>query len=221
MSEKKKVVILGAGVAGLAAGYCLARTNKFSVTVLEKAPVSGGLCGSFDYNGHTLDYGPHKIYSVIPGVLDEICGIMGDRLLKLEKKNRIYLKGHLLDYPLKLGNLIKAFGFLTFLKLGFGYALTVLKGIFYRQPPRSYEEYMKKCFGTPAYQMVFQPLAEKTWGDPKKLHSEMARTRVPASGGLEIMLKLLGLKKETAATNARFCYVFCPCFKWVRALSKD
>jgi phytoene dehydrogenase-like protein len=69
LNEKKKIVILGAGIGGLSAGYFLARTGDYEVTILEKAPVIGGLCGSFELDGFTLDYGAHKIYSVIPGVL--------------------------------------------------------------------------------------------------------------------------------------------------------
>ena len=206
LSEKENIVVLGAGVGGLAAGYFLARTGKYQVTVLEKEPVIGGLCASFEHHGFVLDYGAHKLYSVIPSVLDEVRTLMGTRLLQLPKKNRLFLDGHLVDYPLRLGNLARVLGPLRFLKLGFGYAFQLLKGIFYRQEPRSYEEYIVRRFGRPTYELVFEPLAEKVWGDPATLHPEMARTRLPASGGMEVFLKLLGLKKETAETNAEFFY---------------
>lgn len=206
MEEKEKVVILGGGIGGLAAGYFLARTGKYDVTVLEKAPVIGGMCATFEHHGFKLDYGAHKLYSVIPGVLDEIRELMGDRLLELPKKNRLFLQGHLVDYPLKLGNLAKVLGFKTFVKLGFGFGIELFKGFFNKREPKSYEEYIIQRFGKPTYEMVFEPLAEKVWGDPASLHPEMARTRVPASGGIEVILKLLGLKKETAETNAEFFY---------------
>lgn len=204
--QKEKVVILGAGIGGLSAGYFLTKTGRYEVAVLEKAPVIGGLCASFEYNDFVLDYGAHKIYSVIPGVLDEIRELMGERLLELPKKNRLFLRGHLVDYPLKLGNLASVLGFGTFLKLGFGYAFELARGLLGSQPPKSYEEYMIQRFGRPAYELVFEPLADKVWGDPATLHPEMARARVPASGGLEVILKLLGIKKETAETNAEFFY---------------
>jgi protoporphyrinogen oxidase len=204
--QKEKVVVLGAGIGGLSAGYFLAKTGRYEVTVLEKAPVIGGLCASFEYSDFTLDYGAHKIYSVIPGVLDEIQELMGDRLLTLPKKNRLFLRGHLVDYPLKLGNLAKVLGFGTFLKLGFGYAIELARGFIQRRPPASYEEYMIRRFGRPAYELVFEPLANKVWGEPSSLHPEMARARVPASGGMEVILKMLGIKKETAETNAEFFY---------------
>lgn len=193
-------------MGGLSAGYFLTKTGRYHVTVLEKAPVTGGLCASFEYDGFTLDYGAHKIYSVIPGVLDEIQTLMGDRLLTLPKKNRLFLRGHLVDYPLKLGNLAKVLGLGTFLRLGLGYALELARGIVSPIHPSNYEEYMIQRFGRPAYELVFEPLAEKVWGGPDTLHPEMARARVPASGGIEVVLKLLGIKKETAETNAEFFY---------------
>ncbi|MCW5877447.1 MAG: FAD-dependent oxidoreductase [Anaerolineales bacterium] len=204
--EKEKIVVLGAGVGGLAAGYFLARTGKYAVTVLEKEAVIGGLCASFEHDGFVLDYGAHKLYSVIPGVLDEALDLMGDRLIRLPKKNRLYLEGKLVDYPLKLGNLASALGPWRFLQIGFGYGIELLKGIFNHQAPRSYEEYIIRRFGRPTYELVFEPLADKVWGQPASLHPEMARTRLPASGGMELVLKLLGLKKETADTNAEFFY---------------
>lgn len=206
MADQQKIVILGAGVGGLAAGYFLARTGKYKISVLEKEPVIGGLCASFEHEGFVLDYGAHKLYSVIPGVLEEVTALMGNRLLKLPKKNRLFLNGHLVDYPLQLGNLAKVLGPVRFLRLGLGYGIEVLKGLFFRQSPQSYEEYIIKRFGKPTYELVFEPLAEKVWGDPATLHPEMARTRVPASGGMELILKLLGLKKESADTNAEFFY---------------
>lgn len=204
--EKEKIVVLGAGVGGLAAGYFLARTGKYAVTVLEKEAVIGGLCASFEHDGFVLDYGAHKLYSVIPGVLDEALDLMGDRLVRLPKKNRLYLEGKLVDYPLKLGNLASALGPWRFLQIGFGYGIELLKGLFNRHAPRSYEEYIIRRFGRPTYELVFEPLADKVWGQPASLHPEMARTRLPASGGMELVLKLLGLKKETADTNAEFFY---------------
>jgi protoporphyrinogen oxidase len=221
LPDKQKIVILGAGVGGLAAGYFLARTGKYAVTVLEKEPVIGGLCASFEHDGFVLDYGAHKLYSVIPGVLDEVRVLMGPRLLELPKKNRLFLDGHLVDYPLKLGNLARVLGPVRFLKLGFGYAIEVLKGFVNRSTPRSYEEYIIRRFGRPTYELVFEPLADKVWGDPATLHPEMARTRVPASGGLELILKLVGLKKETADTNAEaFYYPRAGFGDWPQALAE-
>lgn len=198
--------MLGAGVSGLAAGYFLARTGKYEVTVLEQEPFIGGMCASFEHEGFVLDYGAHKLYSVIAGILDEIQDLMGDRLIRLPKKNHFYLLGHLVDYPLRLSNLAQVLGPAAFLRLGLGYAATFARGLFDKRPACSYEEYMVMGFGRPAYELVFEPLADKIWGNPSELHSEMGRLRIPTSAGLEVILKLLGIKNETAEANAEFIY---------------
>lgn len=204
--KKKKVVILGAGVGGLSVGYFLAKTGKYEVVVIEKEQVIGGLCGSFKHDGFVLDYGAHKLYSVIPGILDDINDLMKGRLIKVPKKNRLFLRGHLVDYPLRLGSLAQALGVATFIQLGFGYATTILKGFFDKKDAHSYEDYVVKRFGIPAYELVFKPLADKVWGSPSALHSDMARARIPASGGIEVILKLLGIKKDTLESNAEYFY---------------
>jgi len=202
----KKVIILGGGIGGLSVGYFLARSGKYKVTVLEKAPVIGGMCGSFEHDGFVLDYGAHKIYSVIPGILEEIKTLMGERLIKLSKRNSIYLRKHRLDYPLAMLNLSKVLGVKLFITLGVGYCASLVKSIFIKKPAKSYEEYIVGRFGRPTYNLIFKPLASKVWGEPHKLHPDMASTRLPASGGMEIILKLLGIKKESEKTNAEYFY---------------
>ncbi|MGD9124442.1 MAG: FAD-dependent oxidoreductase [Desulfarculaceae bacterium] len=202
MRASKRVIILGGGISGLAAGWHLARQGGFEVKVLERAADTGGVCGSFKHNGFTLDYGAHKFYSLIPGIMDEVRSLMGDGLLELNKQNRIFLRGRLVDYPLSLGNLARVLGPGVFLKLGLGYAIGMAKGLFSSGEPANYEQFMINRFGRPAYELVFEPLADKVWGEPSTLHPDMARTRIPAGSGLEVILKLLGLKKETKETSA-------------------
>lgn len=203
---KEPVVILGAGVGGLAVGWFLARTGRYEVTLIERAPVIGGHCGSFVHNGFTLDYGPHKMYSVIPGVLDELCSLMAGRLIEHRKRHSIRLNGHLLDYPLRMGNLARVLGPQHFLRLGASYGMALVQGLLAQHEPASYAEYVIRRFGREVYQLVFEPLAWKVWGDPTELHPEMARTRIPASGAAELILTLLKLKRESGAINAEFFY---------------
>jgi protoporphyrinogen oxidase len=198
-------VILGGGVAGLAAGRYLARAGH-AVTLLERGPVTGGLCGSFKSHGFTLDYGPHKLYSVVPGVLDELKAVMGSGLLEHRKKNRIRLLGRYMDYPLSLGNLLPLLGPLRAAKLGLGYAGAMAGGFLGRREPASYEEYILQRFGRGVYELVFEPLAWKVWGDPKQLSAELARARIPSGGATELILRLLKLKENTEDLDAKFFY---------------
>jgi len=203
MAEPKNVVILGGGVAGLAAAHYLARDGH-RVTVVEKAPHTGGLCASFQSHGFTLDHGPHKMYSVVPGVLDELKSIMGDELIEHRKRNRIRLLGRYLDYPLSLGNLLPLLGPVRSVKMGLDYAAAMASGVVNGKPPSSYEDYVVRRFGRSVYQLVFEPLAWKVWGDPKKLAAELAAARIPSGGATELILRLLKLKESTPDVDAPF-----------------
>lgn len=50
----KKIVIIGAGIAGLSAGIHLQR-NGYNVEIIEKEPAPGGLCCAWDRKGFTID----------------------------------------------------------------------------------------------------------------------------------------------------------------------
>jgi protoporphyrinogen oxidase len=205
MGSRPPVVVLGGGVAGLAAGYYLAREGH-GVTVVERAPVTGGLCGTFEAEGFKLDHGPHKLYSVVPGVLDEIRRIMDGRLIEHKKKNRIRLLGRYLDYPLRLTNLLPLLGPLRAARLGFLYAGAMAGGVFGRSEPQSYEEYVLQRFGRGVYELVFEPLAWKVWGDPKLLAAELAKARIPSGGAADLILRLLKLKETSEDVDAPFFY---------------
>lgn len=202
---KNKVVILGGGAGGLSAAWMLARTNKFEVTLIEKGAVLGGVCGTFSYGGASLDYGPHKCYSIIPGIMDEFISLMGNEFLKIEKKNSIYMFGHYLGYPLRISELALRMGLVNMISSG----LSMMAGMF--KPGKgsgadSYENYVRKKFGNKMYSLVFDPIAKKTWGAPVTLSADIARARIPSAGFFDVAARLLGLKKENETTNARYFY---------------
>ncbi|HET8647777.1 MAG TPA: FAD-dependent oxidoreductase, partial [Vicinamibacteria bacterium] len=199
------IVVLGGGVAGLSAGYYLARAGH-PVTLVERAPVLGGLCGSFRVGDFTLDHGPHKLYSVVPGILDEIRELLQGRLIEHTKRNRIRLLGRYLDYPLRLTNLLPLLGPVRSLRMGLGYAGAVAGGLVDGREPANYEEYILRRFGRGVYELVFEPLAAKVWGDPRQLSADLARARIPSGGAAELILRLLKLKENTEDVDAPFFY---------------
>lgn len=58
MSEGKKVIIVGAGIAGLAAGV-YAQKSGFDTLILEKHIISGGLCTSWVRKNYLFEGGMH------------------------------------------------------------------------------------------------------------------------------------------------------------------
>jgi phytoene desaturase len=57
VTRQPTVIVIGAGVGGLAAAAQLARQG-FQVTIVEKQPGPGGRCSNFEVDGHTFDVGP-------------------------------------------------------------------------------------------------------------------------------------------------------------------
>ncbi|UCF09532.1 MAG: NAD(P)/FAD-dependent oxidoreductase [Candidatus Bipolaricaulota bacterium] len=62
----ERMVIIGAGVAGLSAG-CYARMNGYSTTILEMHTRPGGLCTQWTRNGYVIDGCVHWLVGSAPG----------------------------------------------------------------------------------------------------------------------------------------------------------
>ncbi len=202
----KKILVLGGGLGGLSVAWMLARTGKFQVTVVEKESSVGGLCGMFKHNDFYLDYGPHKSYSVIPGVLDEFVALMGKDAMRHKKKQSIYLFGQYLNYPMSMSDLISKMGFKNLIHCGIGALQSKLVNIRAKRQISSYEDFIIDKFGHNLYELVFRPLADKVWGDPQTLSEDIARTRIPSNSILDVLVRISGLKKERANTDAEFFY---------------
>ncbi|MGI6205615.1 MAG: NAD(P)/FAD-dependent oxidoreductase [Anaerovoracaceae bacterium] len=69
----KKIVIVGAGPAGLTAAYELVKKNtegpeEYQVIVLEESSCYGGISKTVNYKGNRMDMGGHRFFSKIPEV---------------------------------------------------------------------------------------------------------------------------------------------------------
>ncbi len=73
----KKVLIIGAGPAGLTAAYELLQANdqlkgsandRYEVVVFEESEKFGGISRTVEYNGNRMDMGGHRFFSKVPEV---------------------------------------------------------------------------------------------------------------------------------------------------------
>ncbi|SDX79094.1 phytoene desaturase [Modestobacter sp. DSM 44400] len=81
-----RVVVVGAGLGGLAAAARLAATGH-AVTVLEQAPQVGGKLGWYARDGHGFDTGPSLI--TLPQVLEELFAATGAPLSDVLELRRL------------------------------------------------------------------------------------------------------------------------------------
>lgn len=66
MSEKQKVIVIGAGIGGLTAGALLARYG-YDVTIYDQAIVPGGCASTFTRKGFTFDVGATQVAGLEEG----------------------------------------------------------------------------------------------------------------------------------------------------------
>ena len=67
----KKVVIIGAGPAGLTAAYELFKKDpSYQITILEASDTIGGISQTHHVNGNRMDLGGHRFFSKDQRVMD-------------------------------------------------------------------------------------------------------------------------------------------------------
>jgi protoporphyrinogen/coproporphyrinogen III oxidase len=94
------VIIIGAGIAGLAAAYEVARRN-IPVTILEAAPRAGGLIRTEHVDGFTIEAGPDSVLAQKPAALqlfDELG--LGPRVISTTPPRTAYVLAHGRLHPL-------------------------------------------------------------------------------------------------------------------------
>ena len=77
----KEVVIMGAGPAGLAAGYELAKQGV-TPTLCEMNTQVGGISKTIEYKGNHFDLGGHRFFTKLDDVNRVWHEVLGDKFLK-------------------------------------------------------------------------------------------------------------------------------------------
>ena len=217
----KKVVIIGAGSAGLTAGYELLKKGKdFEVTILEETAEIGGISRTVRYNGNRMDIGGHRFFSKNEDVMnfwreilpfqsapsfdDKILGRevpldkdgndpeKEDRVFLTRRRvSRIYYLKKFFDYPISLK--LKTF-------TNIGLVGTCRAGFSYvastikKRPENSLEDFYINRFGKTLYSMFFEKYTEKLWGrHPSEISASWGAQRVK---GLSISKVLLDAVKK-------------------------
>ena len=202
----KKVIIIGAGPAGLTAGYELLKNkDEYDVTILEESQDIGGISKTVKYNGNRMDIGGHRFFSKDSRVMDfwkELMPIQGENSFDDEKLgrekplekggpnpekedtvmllrtrvSRIYYLKKFFDYPISLK-------LQTFTNMGLIRTIkagfSYLKTIFVKKKEDSLENFYINRFGKVLYSMFFEKYTEKLWGrHPSEISADWGAQRV-------------------------------------------
>jgi len=212
---KKKVVIIGAGPAGLTAGYYLLKnSNDYEVVIIEKDNQVGGISKTINYNGNRMDLGGHRFFTKddkINEIWQEILPIQGkgsydDLKLSTQKSfvkngpnpekedkvflirnrvSRIFYNNKFFAYPVNLS-------FNTIKNLGLirtvESGFSYLKSIFLKKEESNLENFYINRFGKKLYTIFFKGYTEKLWGrEPKNIDSSWGKQRVKGISLVEVL----------------------------------
>ncbi|MBI5391753.1 NAD(P)-binding protein [Candidatus Woesearchaeota archaeon] len=174
---KYDYIVLGAGVAGLAFAYKVAKEGK-SVLILEKEKTIGGLSRTFEYNGFRFDFCAHRFHSANKELMEEIKQLVGPSFKKHVKKSRIYMFGRYLKYPFELPNLLRAMPVLEAAHAGTSFLWNSATRKFRKKQLPSYKDWFQYYFGHKLYTIMCYPYTSKIWGtDPGEISADWADQR--------------------------------------------
>lgn len=180
----KKVVVVGAGIAGLSLAYELKKRGH-DVTLVEKTGVVGGLCRSFEHDSCILDVGVHLFYGKDSEVQKRVREVVpSEQWIRVKRVGKLYVLGRHIDWPIRLTSL---------LQLPFTFGLRVvadqlLKGrrALPAAAPASYQSELLKLYGPNLYYKFFHPLTGKfLQRNPAEVHADWAFSSLRAATKIE------------------------------------
>ncbi|MBD3368875.1 FAD-dependent oxidoreductase [Candidatus Fermentibacteria bacterium] len=203
-TDAPRVVVLGAGLTGLAAARRLCAEGA-EVTVLEKEPGPGGLASTCAENGFRFDHGPHRFHTQEDWILERVRDLLPDELMQLERKSRIRLLDRYFRYPLSFGDVLRRMPLSQGAAMVFSYMAEKLGNIVAPRKEESFEDWVVKRFGHKLYDLYFRPYTAKLWGfAPHQLSVDWASQRitVPSLSGLlrETLLPSSGKIRSLVST---------------------
>ncbi|MDR1958036.1 MAG: NAD(P)/FAD-dependent oxidoreductase [Planctomycetaceae bacterium] len=213
----KKVVIMGAGPAGLSAGYELTKEG-IATLLVEKEKQVGGISKTIRCEMSTrtdtvsekvtnyFDLGGHRFFTKFAEVNDLWQEVLGDRFRKTPRLSRIYYNDRFFNYPLTAMNALMGVGLADTVKILLSYFAAKIHP---SKTENTFEEWVSNRFGKKLFLIFFKTYTEKVWGIPcSEIQAEWAAQRIKGLSLYSAVMNALLKPKKSKITTLidRFDY---------------
>ncbi|RMD87526.1 MAG: protoporphyrinogen oxidase [Candidatus Dadabacteria bacterium] len=199
------LVILGAGLTGLACGYFLKKEGWNNFHIYEKNGSVGGVCRSVSLGDFTFDHAGHFLHFQDDVVRKEVLSeLLDENFSEHTKRSGIYLDGTITPYPFQknLAGLplsVVRECLVEFLKARLSYKE--------RESYESFSQWVRERLGLGIGRYFMFPYNEKLWTVPlDELTTEWMGRFVPKVSALDVIGGALFKGSEGEGYNASFYY---------------
>ncbi len=200
-----KIVILGAGLAGLSAAYHLQEMGYDDWLILEKSERVGGLCKSIsDRDGFTFDQSIHILYSSDPYASKLIEKLLNGNMDIQKRGSWVFTNNVYTPYPWQANTFGLPVEIVKECLIGVIKATyeKIEKGI-----PGNFEEWCYATFGDGIAKHFMIPYNRKIWAvDLKNMTDAWIRERVMTPSLSEVIEGALHCQEKEFGPNAAFWY---------------
>lgn len=200
LKKKPKIIILGAGLAGLSAAY------HGDGRVFEKSIICGGTCNSPKVDGYIFDLGIHVLHTKNEEVLKLLEQDLKIKFHKRERVSWIYSYDRLTRYPFQANT--------------YGLPVSIVKECLIeyfkaycnaqrnKKPViKNYEDWINSFFGKGIARLFMNPYSEQFWTvPPKDLTTDWMDVRIPMPSLEEVVEGALTDQEKGFGPNAIFRY---------------
>ncbi|HUT53215.1 MAG TPA: FAD-dependent oxidoreductase [bacterium] len=195
------ILIAGAGLAGLSTAFHL---QDREYRLIERAARPGGLCRTERRGAYAFDYGGHLLH--IRG--DDVRGLarelLGEKLMRFERKAAIFSKGVTTPYPFQVNTYGLPREVVRDCLAGFVEAMVAARG---REAPENFHDWIFHTFGAGFAEHFFLPFNEKFFKtDLRNLTTEWAGWSIPRPELRDVVNGALGIREREFGYNAEFYY---------------
>jgi protoporphyrinogen oxidase len=174
-AECSPILVLGAGPAGLTAGYLLGKAGRKAI-VLEAEDQVGGIAKTVEHDGYRFDLGGHRFFTKSVEVDALWHEVLGDEFLLRPRMSRIYWNNRYLDYPLRGPDVIRKLGPIELARCMASYLRAAVRR---NKVDDSLEDWVSNRFGRRLFELFFKSYTEKVWGVPtSEIRAEWAAQRI-------------------------------------------